>query len=354
MREAVAMCRRSRQGYATPRLGAWAGLHGRLAFVVAVAVATATIAPPVAHAQAKPALPRVGVLMFTTAPAGTDPPEELPFREGLRALGYEEGRNILIERRYADGRPERLAAMAAELVRMKVDVILTGGQPPREAVRRATQTIPIVTISGSDPVREGWARTLARPAGNVTGLTFTFPELGPKRLELLKEAAPAIARVALLIDPIEVVDAPEVLQETEAGARRLGLQVEVLKVHGPKDFDAAFAQARRSRMQALFPIAMLPNRDRLAALMRHQRLPSVGESRLEAQSGYLLTYGADLDDLIRRSMIYIDKVLKGAKPGDLPIERPTKFVLTVNLRTARALGLTLPKALLERADEVIE
>ena len=324
-------------------------MHCRLA----IAVATAT-AVPLAHAQTKATLPRIGVLMFTAAPAGPNPPEENPFREGLRALGYEEGRNILIERRYADGRPDRLAAMAAELVRMQVDVILTAGQPPREAVRQATQTIPVVTISGSDPVREGWAKTLARPAGNVTGLTFTFPELGPKRLELLKEAAPSITRVALLIDPIEVVDAPAVLQETEAGARRLGLQVEVLKVHGAKDFEAAFALAKQDRMQALFPIAMLPNRDRLAALMRSQRLLSVGESRLEAQAGYLLTYGADLDDLIRRSTTYIDKILKGAKPSDLPIERPTKFQFAVNLQTARALGLTLPKALLQRADEVIE
>ena len=299
-------------------------------------------------------MPRIGVLMFSAAPAGANPPEENSFRQGLRELGYEEGRNILVERRYADGRPDRLAAMAAELVRMKVDVILTGGQPPREAVRKATQTIPIVTISGSDPVREGWATSLARPGGNVTGLTFTFPELGPKRLELLKEAAPSITRIAVLIDPLEVVDAPEVLQETEAGARRLGLQVQVLTVHGAKDLEAAFAKVKQTGAQALLPIAMLPNRDRVVALMATQRLLSAGESRLEAQAGYLLAYGADLDDLIRRATIHIDKILKGTKAADLPIERPTKFQLTVNLKTAKALGLTIPKTLLQRADEVIE
>jgi len=345
----AAFSRGARCGHAKRRLEAWHGLFGALAVAVTVAIAS-----PAAHAQPKAPMPRIGVLMFSAAPAGANPPEENSFRQGLRELGYEEGRNILVERRYADGRPDRLAAMAAELVRMKVDVILTGGQPPREAVRKATQTIPIVTISGSDPVREGWATSLARPGGNVTGLTFTFPELGPKRLELLKEAAPSITRIAVLIDPLEVVDAPEVLQETEAGARRLGLQVRVLTVHGAKDLEAAFAKVKQTGAQALLPIAMLPNRDRVVALMTTQRLLSAGESRLEAQAGYLLAYGADLDDLIRRATIHIDKILKGTKAADLPIERPTKFQLTVNLKTAKALGLTIPKTLLQRADEVIE
>jgi putative tryptophan/tyrosine transport system substrate-binding protein len=302
-----------------------------------------------------PGLPRAGLLSFFAAPdAAIADATETSFRQGLREAGYVEGENIVIERRYADGRPDRLAAMAAELVRLKVDVILAAGQPSREAARKATTTIPIVTLSGSDPVREGWAKSLAQPGGNVTGLTFTFPELGPKRLELLKEAMPGLQRVAVLIDPIDVVDAADVLRETEAAARRLGLQMEVLEVHGAKDFEAAFERARRGRAQALFTIAMWPHRDRLAALAAKDRLATAGESAQEAQAGLLIAYGADLDDLVRRSVLQMAKILKGARAGDLPIERPTKFRLSINLKTANALGIAIPQALLARADEVIQ
>ena len=300
------------------------------------------------------AVPRVGLLSFFPPPAGVSvDATEVSFRQGLRDAGYVEGENIFIERRYADGRPERLAAMADELVRLKVDVILAAGQPPREAARRATTTIPIVTLSGSDPVREGWAKSLSRPGGNVTGITFTFPELGPKRLELLKEAMPQLKRVAVLIDPIDVVDAPDVLRETEAAAARLGLQLEVIEVHGAKDFEAAFARARRGHAQALFTIAMWPHRARLAALAAQDRLATAGESAEEAQAGLLIAYGADLDDLVRRSVLQMAKILKGARVGELPIERPTKFRLSINLKTAQALGIAIPDALLQRADEVI-
>jgi putative ABC transport system substrate-binding protein len=317
------------------------------AFVLGAALVTVTAVAA--------AVPRVGLLSFFSqpSPASADP-TELSFRRGLREAGYVEGENIVIERRYADGRPERLAAMADELVRLKVDVILAAGQPPREAVRRATTTIPIVTLSGSDPVREGWAKSLSRPGGNVTGITFTFPELGPKRLELLKEAMPPLKRVAVLIDPIDVVDAPDVLRETEAAAGRLGLQLEVLEVHGAKDFEAAFARARRGRAQALFTIAMWPHRVRLATLAAQDRLATAGESAEETQAGMLIAYGADLDDLVRRSVLQMAKILKGARVGELPIERPTKFRLSVNLKTAKALGLVIPDAFVQRADEVIQ
>lgn len=322
------------------------------AVAVALASSLAT-APSSAAAEARAGSPRIGVLLFVAAP--TDPasdPTEAAVRRGLREAGYVEGENLVVERRYAAGRPERLQAMADELVRLKVDVLVTGGQPPREAARRATQSIPIVTLSGSDPVREGWARTLAQPGGNVTGLTFSFPALSAKRLELLKEAAPSATRVAVLIDPVELVDAKEVEGEVEAAARRLGLQIQLLEVAGAKDLDAAFAAARRQQAQALLSIAMWPHRDRIAALASANQLPAMGEAQ-DAEAGYLLAYGVDLDDLIRRSMLLVGKILKGARAGELPIERPTQFRLSVNLKTAKALGVTLPQSLLLRADEVI-
>jgi putative ABC transport system substrate-binding protein len=311
-------------------------------------------APIGGAAQTKSRVPHVGLLALFAAPVGPDAAEERGLREGMRDLGYVEGRNIVIERRYADNRPDRLADMAKELVQMKVDVLLTGGQPAREAARRATSTIPILTVSGSDPVREGWAQSLSRPGGNVSGLTFTFPELGPKRLELLKEAFPSVVRVVVLIDPIEVVDAVDVLRETEAGARRLGLQLQVIKVHGPNEFESAFALAREQHAQAMFPIAMFPHRERIASMTMRDRLLTVGESQAEAAAGYTITYGADIDDLLRRSMTQMDKILKGARVGDVPIERPTKFRLAVNMKTAKALGVPVARSVMLRADEVIE
>ena len=282
-------------------------------------------------------------------------PTEAGFRQGLREAGYVEGKNIVIERRYADGQPDKLAAMAAELVRLKVDVILAGGQPPREAARKATATIPIVTLSGSDPVREGWAASLARPGGNVTGITFTFPEVVPKRLELLKEAMPALARVAVLIDPIEVVDSRDVMREAEAGARGLGLQLQVLEVaRRGRPRRRVRARAPRSRPGDDDGRGVAASREPGGARPRRDRLPLVGETSLEAQAGFLLAYGADLDDLVRRSALQMAKILKGARAGELPIERPTKFRLSVNLKTAQALGIAIPRALLLRADEVIE
>jgi putative ABC transport system substrate-binding protein len=308
-----------------------------------------------ARAQQPARVARVGVLSYFSPPTPLRPdPIESAFVQASRELGYVEGKTIVVERRWAGGRADRLAAMADELVRLKVDLILAGGQPAREAARKATATIPILTLSGSDPVREGWAQSLARPGGNVTGLTFSFPELGPKRLELLKEAAPALSRIAVLIDPIEIVDAADVIRETEAGARRLGLEVHIVRVDGADGLEAAFAAARKERAQAVFPIAAWPNRALVAALAVRDRMLSVGESSEEARDGLLLGYGVDIDDLVRRAVVKMDKILKGARAGDLPIERPTKFRLAVNLKTARALGVAIPQSLLARADEVIE
>jgi putative ABC transport system substrate-binding protein len=310
--------------------------------------------PSAAEAQAPARVARIGFLSFFPTPTAANPdPNEAGFRQGLREGGYVEGQNIVIERRYADGNVALLAASAAELVRLKVDAILAGGQPAREAARKATTTIPIVTLSGSDPVREGWARSLARPGGNVTGLTFSFPELAPKRLELLKQALPKLTHIAVIIDPIEVVDASDVLRETEAGARRLGLEMQVLQIHGRKDLEQAFARARRGNAQALVAVAMWPYRSEAAELAARSRLALMGEESREVQSGFLIAYGADLDDLVRRSALQMVRILKGARAGELPIERPTKFRLSVNLKTAKALGITIPPALLARADEVV-
>jgi len=326
------------------------------AFTAALAVVlAAALLPGPAGAQAPAGAARIGFLSFFPTPTMATPdPNEAGFRQGLREAGYVEGQNIAIERRYADGDAGRLAASAQELVRLKVDVILAGGQPAREAARKATTTIPIVTLSGSDPVREGWAKSLARPGGNVTGLTFTFPELAAKRLELLKQAVPTLARIAVVIDPVEVVDAPDVLRETEAGARRLGLRMQVLEIAGRKDLESAFERARRDNAEAVVAMAMFPHRDEVAELASRSRIALMGEGSREAQAGFLIAYGADLDDLVRRSALMMGKILKGARAGELPIERPTKFRLSVNLKTAKALGITIPQALLARADEVIE
>lgn len=308
-----------------------------------------------AAAQTRARMPRIGILSYAAAPSGTSlDPRFVGFRQGLQELGYAERENILIELRFADGRPDRLAAQAADLVKLKVDVLVAFAPAAREAARKATTTIPIVTVSGSDPVREGWAKSFARPGGNITGLTVVYPELVPKCLEVLKEAFPGIVRVAMLIDPTEVVDAGEVVQETEAGAQRLGMQLQVIEVRGPNDFDTAFSLARQRNAQALFAVAAVAHRTRLAALALKDKLLSISEFPLMAQAGFLMCYGADLGDLGRRSVAQMDKILKGARPGDMPIERPTKFQLSINLKTAKALGITVPRSILLRADEVVE
>nr|HET7858574.1 ABC transporter substrate-binding protein [Caldimonas sp.] len=328
-----------------------AGVGRRTALALAAALAFG------AHAADAPKPARtvtIGLLgLFSQPRPPNADPVEVGFMQGLRELGYVEGRTLVVERRWADGSTDRLAAMAAELARSKPDLIIAAGQPAREAARKATSTIPILTLSGSDPVREGWAQSLARPGGNVTGLTFTPPELGPKRLELLKEAAPGASRVVVMVDPVEVVDLADVIRETRDGAGRLGMQLQVIEVRGAEGLDAAFAAMRRARAQALFPIAMYPHRDRVAALASRDRVLTVGESIAEAHAGYLIAYGVDVDDIVRRGVAKVDKILRGERAGDVPIERPAKFRLGVNLKTARAIGVTMPKSLLQRADEVI-
>ena len=331
--------------------------HGSL--VVRALIATSLLfgtltTPSDVGAQARAGPPRSAFFRLVPRPAGTDPDPDIGVRQGLRDFGYVEGRNIVIERRYADGMPDRLASQAAELVRMKVDVILAGGPATLVAARKATNSGPIVTISGSDPVRGGWAESLAHPGGNVTGLTVTFPGLDLKRLEILKEAFPGIRRVAVLT---EFRPDQTFREEMDASARQLQLDLQFIEVPREDEIDRAFTIARQGRAQALLAVAtnvVVTHRSRLAALAATDRMVSISDFPLMAQAGFLLTYGADLDDLGRRSIGQIDKILKGARAGELPIERPTKFRLTVNLQAAKVLGLTIPQSLLSRADEVIQ
>ena len=319
-------------------------------------VVAGAAAPFAVRAQPRTGMPRIGILIFGPPARGGLDPGIVGLQKGLRELGYVEGRNFSLERRYADGRPERLDALASELVSMKVDVILAGGPPPREAASRATRTIPIVTVSGADPVREGWAKSLARPGGNVTGMTVTYPELDVKRLEILKQGFPQVVRVAVLIHPGELLDVAENLRIMQAGARQLGLELQIVEVRGADGIDAAFAEMRRHHAQAVYVIAtntLLENRSRLAALAANDRMISVSELSLMAQAGFLFVYGADLEDLTQRAAAQIDKILKGVPAGDVPIERPTKFLLTVHPKAARAIGIAMPPALLARADAVI-
>ena len=336
--------------------GCWVAMPIRI-WCALVMVLVLALAPLPADAQARANVPRIGILSFDGAPSGRNPDPSRGFLIGLREHGYVEGENVLIERRYADGRADRLALLAAELVQLKVDVILAGGPGPREAARQATSTIPIVTTSGADPVREGWARSLARPGGNVTGLTVTFDELDGKQLELLKQAFPHVVRVAVLFDPVAIGDAKRLTQAIETSARTLGLQLQFVEVRGPNDIEVAFTLARRNLAQAVYAIptnTLVTHRARLASLAGEDKLLSISSFPWMAQAGFLMTYGADLDDLGRRAISMMDKILKGARPGDLPIEQPTKFKLIVNVKTARGLGLTIPQSLLLRADEVIE
>jgi putative tryptophan/tyrosine transport system substrate-binding protein len=322
----------------------------------AVVALGAALAGNTASLRAQPRVARIGLLSFGSAPSGASPDPIDGFARGLREQGFVAGRNVVIEPRYAEGRPERLATQTAELVALDVAVIVAGGPAPLAAARRATATIPIVAVSGADPIAEGWAQSLARPGGNVTGLTVTFPELGGKRLELLREAVPRLARVALLYAPADLPNPQAQVAGAEAMARQLGLQLQAVEIGGAGDLDAVFERIRAARSQALLAFAtniVATHRDRLAALASAARLPSVSDFALLMQAGFLMSYGADLDDLIRRAASYVAKILGGTRPGELAIERPSKFALGINLKTAAAIGLAIPQSLLLRADEVV-
>jgi len=320
-----------------------------------IAGTLATLAVPLtARAQREGRVARVGYLVMAR-----NPEVESAFPRGLAELGYVEGRDVIIEWRSADGRGDQLAALARELVELSADVIVAGGPEARIAAMKATATIPIVVVGGSDPVAEGWAASLARPGGNVTGLTATYPELLVKKLELLSQLIPGLSRVGVIADPNAVPPSVRATQTTamRTAASSLRLDVQVLEVRGPADFEVAFRQALQGRRQALNVIEtamVFAHRTDIAELARKNRIPTIGEWKASARAGFLASYGADLSDLLRRAASHLDRILKGAQPGTLPIERPTKFELVINLKTAKVLDLRIPPSLLLRTDEVIQ
>jgi len=309
-------------------------------------------APLAAEAQQAGRVPRIGFLGTFAGPAFD------AFRQALRELGWVEGQNIAIDYRSAGGRLDRLPDVAAELVRLKVDIIVAEGTQGVAAAKNATETIPIVMIAGSaDPVGLGFIASLARPGGNVTGLSYSVgPEIVGKLLELLKETVPKVRRVAILSNPANPVQ-PLFIRELKVAARSLGVQLQLLEARGPDEFDGAFAAMTKERVGALLVVAdsmFIFHRTRLPDLAARSRLPAAYGTRADVEAGGLMSYGPSMRDLFRRAATYVDKILKGAKPGDLPVEQPTKFELVINLKTAKALGLTIPQSLLLRADEVIQ
>ena len=313
----------------------------------------ATAARPFAvSAQQSGKVFRVGVL---NAGTGTPKPLADVSREAFEKLGWFEGKNISFERRYAENHPDRLPDLAAELVGVKVDLIMAGGTLAPLAAKRATTTIPIVMTTAGDPVGS-LVSNLARPEANVTGLSFMSPDLDGKRLQLLKEVVPQVARVAVIWDAANPYPA-RAFKETERAAQILGIEVHSLEVRGPDDFAGAFDAMKRLQPDALFAIGdplISDSRRQIVDFASNQRLPAMYPLREYVEVGGLMSYGSSISDMVRRAAGYVDKILKGAKPEDLPVEQPTKFELVINLKAAKALGLTIPPLLLARADEVIE
>ncbi|HSE67694.1 MAG TPA: ABC transporter substrate-binding protein [Gemmatimonadales bacterium] len=311
-------------------------------------------APLTAEGQQSTKLYRIGVLIGASE-AFVGPYLEI-FRQALRDLGYVEGRNITIELRYADGHYDRLRALAADLVRLKVDVVVTEGTPPTRAATQATRTIPIVMTVTGDPVEAGLVTNLARPGGNLTGASFFIVELGAKRLQLLKEAIPTLSRVAVVWNPRNAVHG-SVVKRIETTAKTLGIDaVQHIKIQAPADVGDALARIGQGRSGLVVLEDAMINvcSSQIADVAVKHRLPTIFGLPTFAEAGGLMAYGPNRRELWRRAAIFVDKILKGARPGDLPVEQPTKFELVINLKTAKALGLTIPPSLLQRADQVIE
>jgi len=307
-----------------------------------------------AEAQQSTKVPRIGYLGGATPSAVSDRIEA--FRQGLRELGYIEGENLVIEWRPAEGKFDRLPALAAELVRLKVNIIVTGGPASTRAAKAATSTIPIVMAQDNDPVANGFVASLARPGGNITGLATLSPEIGGKRLELLKEIVPKLSRVAVLGTSTDPANA-QLLKEVEFAAGALGVKLQYLDVLDPKDIETAFRAASKGRAEAVLALAspvLISQRAQLADLAVKSRLPAIYYSTEYVEAGGLMTYGVNLNDVARRAATYVDKILKGRKPADLPVEQPIKFELIINLKAAKQIGLTIPQSVLYRADRVIK
>jgi putative ABC transport system substrate-binding protein len=319
----------------------------RRQFIMLLGGAAATWPPPL-RAQQPAKLPRIGII--------DDAPMWNTFRQGLRDLGYLEGQNIAFDSRYADGVPARLAEAAAELVRRPVDVITTYGTPPTRAAQQATTTIPIVMIGIGDPVGAGLVASLARPGGNITGNTILGPDVAGKRLQLLKEVIPAVSRAAFLWNP-DNASHPAQLEELQAAAPTLGMKLLPVAVRSSNELDSAFAAMMRERAEAFLmtadPLHQLSIR-RIIDFLTQNRLPGMFLTREVVVAGGFMSYGASLPELFRRGASYVHRILQGTKPADLPVERPMKFEFVINLKTAKAFGLTIPPMLLFQADEVIQ
>ena len=322
--------------------------------IIPLALCSLLLAPCSAvEAQQPGKVPRIGVL---NAGASSSIPARLgAFRQGLHDLGYIEGRNIVIELPYTEGKLDRLPDVAAELVRLKVEVMVTTGTTGALAAKEATSTIPIVMTTGADPVAIGLIASLARPGGNITGLTSVSTDLAGKRLELLKETVPRLTRVGILWNPADP-GSTAVFKETETVARSLGVQVQSLEVRSPNDFESAFKAATGGRAHALIIVqtALInAHRTRIVELATKNRLPTMFGEGAHVESGGLMSYAPNSADLFRRAATYVDKILKGTKPADLPVEQPTKFEFVINLKAAKQIGVTIPPNVLARADKVI-
>jgi putative ABC transport system substrate-binding protein len=314
---------------------------------------SAVIAWPLASsAQSK--IARIGFMGNSTAALEANLVDA--FREGLREHGYEEGRNIAIEYRWADGEYERFPALVIELIAAKVDVIVTAGTPAALAMKKATTTVPLVMVAVGDPVGTGLVPSLARPAGNLTGLSSIAPDLEGKRLQLLREVVPALSHVVMFVNSLNPFHVSS-MRQARAAAQAMGIKLQLHDISKSEDLDGAFAAIREERPDALLILAdrvFLHNRERLMDFTEEQRLPNVNAYKELVEVGGLMSYGPSYVDMHKRAAIYVDKILKGAKPADLPIEQPSKFTFIVNLKAAKALGITVPSQLLGLADQLIE
>jgi len=323
----------------------------RLIGLAVILTVSCVLAPLAVEAQPAGKVYRIGYL----SGAFRLGPREEAFRQDLRDLTYVEGQNLVIEWRFAEGQEDRLAGLAAELVRLKLDVIITDGTLVTRAAKDATRTIPIIMASDADPVASGFVASLARPGSNLTGLTTLAPGLSGKRPEVLTEALPGISQVGAIWNP-ESPSSSAAFKETQTAARALRVQLQSLEVRRPEDFERSLEPATRARAAALTVLSdalMFAHRARFLELVVKYRLPTLHTQSLWVEAGGLMSYGTHFPDLHRRAASYVDRVLRGTKPADLPVEQPTKFELVINLKTAKALGLTIPHSLLLRADQVI-
>jgi len=323
--------------------------------LVAVAALLLLGAPLAVDAQLAAKMPRIGLLSLNSQESSRSTVDA--FRKGLRERGWVDGQNIAIDVRYADGMVDRLPTFAAELIRLKVDVIVTTSSATTQAARDATRTIPIVMAVSADALGEGFVTSLAHPTGNITGLTFlTGPEIAGKQLELLKAVAPAASRIAVLANPTNRAHA-SLTRELQVAARTFGVQLQVVDARSPDQVNAAFAAMTKGRAEALVVLTdamFFGQRRGIVDLSAASRLPAMYHQREFVDAGGLISYGASIPDMSHRAAAQVDKILKGAKPGDIPVERPTQFELIINLKTAKALGITVPQSVILRADQVIE